>query len=70
MGGGSGEIAVVRTRNPDRNMDSYRIWYSAEPGATEALLATIAHDLDDLEAPAFGAGGYEGPRSPETCFTG
>lgn len=57
IGGGSGEVIPEWDRNPESDMDVYRLWYSDEPGASKALLAELPHDPSALPTPAYNAGG-------------
>lgn len=57
IGGGSGEVMVIWSRVNAPDASSYLLWFSELPGGSKALLATVAHDLAALAAPAYNAGG-------------
>jgi len=57
IGGGSGEVIPEWNRNPEPDLDLYRLWYSDDPGASKALLAEVPHDTSALPGPAYDAGG-------------
>ncbi len=57
IGGGSGEVIPEWGRNPEPDLDLYRLWYSDDPGASKVLLAEIPHDTSALPGPAYDAGG-------------
>ena len=57
IGGGSGEVIPEWDRNPESDLDLYRLWYSDDPGASRALLAEVPHATSALPGPAYDAGG-------------
>lgn len=57
IGGGSGEVIPEWDRNPESDLDLYRLWYSDDPGASKALLAEVPHATSALPGPAYDAGG-------------
>lgn len=83
LGGGSGEVYVQWGASPAPDLDHYAIYYSETAGGSKVFLADASgastayidypRDLTDgincYQVAAVDAGGNEGPRSVEACFS-